>query len=139
MTTSVTYIAPSEALQMMHDDPDALMVDVRTFAESVWVGVPDLSSVTSRDIPLIPWELVPGRSNPQFFDHIEAEAPNRDHALIVFSRSGKRSGQAAAALVAHGYTNVYDMADGFDGERNGDGRRSTINGWRASGLPWFQQ
>lgn len=139
MNDAVQFILPHDAYQLMHDDPDALMVDVRTYAESVWVGVPDLSEVTSRDVPLIPWELIPGKANPDFLDHVRAEMPDQHAPLIVFSRAGQRSREAANALVMAGYTQVYNMGDGFDGERDEHGHRSSINGWRASGLPWFQQ
>ena len=132
-------ITPAAAYQTMHDDPDALMVDVRTFPESYWVGVPDLTAITSRDVPLIPWELVPGSPNPQFLNHMRQEAPDMGQVVIVFSRSGERSAKASTALAEAGYTRVYNMTHGFDGDRDSDGHRSTQNGWRAAGLPWFQQ
>lgn len=135
----VRPITPEASYQMMHDDPDALMVDVRTFAESYWVGVPDLSAVTSRDVPLIPWELVPGKANPDFMAHIHAEAPDPHQAIILFSRAGERADRAGAALLAVGYTRVYTITHGFDGDRDPAGHRATLNGWRAAGLPWFQQ
>lgn len=135
----VRPITPEAAYETMHDDPDALMVDVRTFAESYWVGVPDLSGVTSRDVPLIPFELVPGKVNPDFLPHLHAEAPDPNQTIILFSRAGDRAERAASTLVEVGYTRVYTITHGFDGDRDANGHRSTLNGWRAAGLPWFQQ
>lgn len=132
-------ISPEDAYQRMHDDVHALMIDVRTFAEHIWVGMPDLSAVTSRDIPLIPFELSPGHPNPAFLDHVKMEVKNLRYPIIVFSRAGGRSKRAANALCEAGYRTVYYMEGGFDGERDGQGHRSSVNGWRFAGLPWFQQ
>lgn len=132
-------ISPQDAYQRMHDDVNALMIDVRTYAEHVWVGVPDLSRVTSRDVPLIPFELNPGCPNPAFLDHVKMEVKNPNHAIIVFSRAGGRSRKAALALCEAGFRRVYDMVGGFDGDKNREGHRSSINGWRFAGLPWYQR
>jgi len=30
------------------------------------------------------------------------------------------------------------VAQGFEGDRDADGHRGTIGGWKAGGLPWVQ-
>jgi hypothetical protein len=37
-----------------------------------------------------------------------------------------------------GYTQCYNVLEGFEGDKDGAGHRSTQGGWRASGLPWTQ-
>jgi molybdopterin/thiamine biosynthesis adenylyltransferase/rhodanese-related sulfurtransferase len=55
-------------------------------------------------------------------DEIESAVPNRDEEIVVYCRSGARSGRATAGLQQLGYTNVVNMAGG-------------ILDWQANGLP----
>ena len=55
-------------------------------------------------------------------DQIEAAVPNKDEELVIYCRSGARSGRATAGLMQLGYTNVVNMAGG-------------ILDWQANGLP----
>jgi len=46
------------------------------------------------------------------YDELESrlsELPDKNEIIIVFCRAGRRSAISAELLVAHGYTNVYDM------------------------------
>ena len=55
--TRVSYagdITPLEAWKLLSDNPDAVLVDVRTDAEWRFVGVPDLSSL-GREVVYIEW------------------------------------------------------------------------------------
>ena len=49
--------------------------------------------------------------------------------MILYCSVGERSAKAAALLAASGYSRVYTMVDGFEGDTTGDG-------WKRSGLPW---
>ena len=54
-------------------------------------------------------------------------------------RSGKRSAKAADMLADAGYTKVYSVVDGYEGDKAKDGPdkgKRTVNGWKNSGLPW---
>ena len=55
-------------------------------------------------------------------DRIEAAVPNRDEEIVLYCRSGARSGRMTAALQQAGYTNVVNMAGG-------------ILEWQADALP----
>ena len=55
--------------------------------------------------------------------------------VVLICRSGDRSGRAANRLAEAGYTRVYSVIDGFEGDMSRDGRRS-VNGWKNAGLPW---
>ena len=37
-----------------------------------------------------------------------------------------------------GFTDAYNVLEGFEGDRNEKGHRNTVGGWRAAGLPWAQ-
>jgi len=64
-------------------------------------------------------------------------------ALILMCRSGHRSAAAAKILAGAGFTNVYNMIDGFEGDTISDkasphfGQRLK-EGWRNSANPWTQ-
>jgi hypothetical protein len=38
-------------------------------------------------------------------------------------------------LAEDGFTQVWSVVDGFEGDMSKDGRRS-VNGWKNAGLPW---
>jgi rhodanese-related sulfurtransferase len=45
---------------------------------------------------------------------------------------------AARALAAAGFTRLYNVAEGFEGDRDADSHRGALGGWRYHGLPWEQ-
>jgi molybdopterin/thiamine biosynthesis adenylyltransferase len=55
-------------------------------------------------------------------DQIESAVPDKDRELVIYCRSGARSGRATAGLLQLGYTNVVNMAGG-------------ILEWQANNLP----
>jgi rhodanese-related sulfurtransferase len=61
-----------------------------------------------------------------------------DQPLLLLCRSAVRSHAAARAATAAGFTRVYNVLEGFEGQRTIDGRRGEIDGWRRQGLPWVQ-
>ena len=55
--------------------------------------------------------------------------------VILMCRSGDRSSRAINQQLAEaGYTKVYSVVDGFEGDISREGRR-TVNGWKNAGLP----
>jgi len=59
--------------------------------------------------------------------------------LVLFiCRSGGRSHNAAQLAMQAGYTQCYNVLEGFEGDKDEAGRRNTQGGWRARGLPWTQ-
>ena len=58
--------------------------------------------------------------------------------ILLLCRSGKRSEQAALMLESAGYKNTINITDGFEGDKDANGHRSVINGWRFNKLPWKQ-
>jgi len=41
-------------------------------------------------------------------------------------------------MTAAGYSRCYNVAGGFEGARDADGHRGTVEGWKAAHLPWVQ-
>jgi len=122
-------LLPDEANLLMQ--AGGRLVDVRTKAELEWVGqVP--GSVT------IEWNTWPGSvPNADFVAQLENQVPKSEPVMFL-CRSGGRSHNAATAAARVGYTQAYNVLQGFEGDKNADGHRNTVGGWRLAGLPWVQ-
>jgi rhodanese-related sulfurtransferase len=125
-------LLPSEARALMQQIPGARLVDVRTQAEWEYVGrIPD--SV------LIEWNSYPsGQRNPQFLEDLQAKVAKTEAPVMFLCRSGARSHNAAVAATLAGYSNSYNVLEGFEGDKDEHGHRNTVGGWRVAGLPWIQ-
>jgi rhodanese-related sulfurtransferase len=139
-TSVVSYagdITPEEAWKLLSDNPDAVLVDCRTYAEWQFVGVPDISEL-GREVVYAEWSGMDGRPNERFVDElIEAGATPGDKPVVFICRSGHRSMDAAEAATAAGITPSFNVLDGFEGQLDEHGHRGR-SGWRAVGLPWRQ-
>jgi rhodanese-related sulfurtransferase len=131
-------ITPVQAWELLRDNPDAVLVDVRTEAEWRFVGVPDVSAV-DRQTALIEWVDFTGAPNPAFVDQLKQVLADRpgDAPVIFLCRSGQRSIGAAIASTAAGYAPSFNVLEGFEGPLDADAHRGGA-GWRAHGLPWRQ-
>ena len=59
--------------------------------------------------------------------------------MLLICRSGDRSARAANLLSQLGYTSVYTVVDGFEGDAVAAGEKRgqrIVNGWKNAGLPW---
>ena len=120
-------VGPSDAYAALQADADALLVDVRTAAELIYVGLPDLSAIGKRVIPL-EWQRFPDGALNESFVHELREAGVDEGAPIYFlCRSGVRSAAAAKAATAAGLGPAYNVSDGFEGPLGHDGHR-TVSG-----------
>jgi rhodanese-related sulfurtransferase len=125
-------LTPAEAHEVLSQTPDARIVDVRTRAELDWVGrIPG-----AVEVELLTW---PGsRPNPDFVQQLEQQVDDKDAPVLFICRSGGRSHNAAMLAMQAGYTDAYNVLEGFEGDKDGEGHRNTLGGWRAAGLPWTQ-
>lgn len=124
-------VTPSEAWQILQSVPHARLVDVRSHAEWQFVGVvPGAALIELKSFPGM-------RENPHFLDQLKAQVDSESLVLFL-CRSGARSDDAARLAATHGYSNVYNVLEGFEGEKDGNSHRNSVNGWRAAGLPWQQ-
>ena len=129
---------PAEAWKILADDPKAVLIDVRTTAEWVYVGQADISSL-SKETVLLEWKVFPAmESNPEFVGELSAKISDKDAPLLFLCRSGVRSKAAAITMTAEGYATCYNIATGFEGDKDSDGHRGHVGGWKVEGLPWMQ-
>ncbi|HKY94444.1 MAG TPA: rhodanese-like domain-containing protein [Kiloniellales bacterium] len=122
-------IMPEEAQRVLAENPEAVLVDVRTAGEWRQVGVPDLSGL-GKDVVLLPWILqAGGPPNPDFVASLTRQVADKATPLLFLCRVGGRSRAAAIAMTAAGYSRCYNVAEGYEGT----GGRT---GWKPKGLPW---
>jgi rhodanese-related sulfurtransferase len=122
-------LTPAEAYTLMQ--AGAKLVDVRTRPELVYVGA------VPGSIP-VEWQTYPGNArNPDFLAQL-AQAVAPGDTLMFLCRSGARSHYAAAAATQAGWRDCYNVLEGFEGDRDAQQHRGTVNGWRKAGLPWVQ-
>ncbi len=133
-------LTPEQASELLHNDPRAILVDIRATMEYLFVGHP----VGAMHIPWIDepdWVI-----NPHFVtevrklilggvvcDEDEGFAP-----VLLICRSGKRSIEAGKALLEAGFGNVHHVLEGFEGDLDDHHHRSSQGGWRFHKLPWEQ-
>ena len=134
-------ITPEAAWALLTENPEAVLVDVRTSAEWKWVGVPDLTEL-GRDVVYIEWVRSNGERNEQFLEELAAAGvtgpSDGDSRPVVFlCRSGNRSIGSAELATEAGITPSYNVLDGFEGNLDENKHRGGV-GWRAIGLPWRQ-
>lgn len=120
-------------------EKDSVLIDVRTVPEWQFVGVPDLSAL-GKDVLFIEWQSYPEmKINENFVDDVRAAGVKPEQPVYLICRSGVRSKAAAKALTAAGYQVCYNVAEGFEGDKDDRARRGSIGGWRYHDLPWRQQ
>lgn len=123
-------LLPAEAYALQQQ-AGAKLVDVRSRAELDFVGrIP--GSVE------IEWKSYPGMlPNPNFIQQLKQQVP--PDAIVMFvCRSGGRSHETATVSTQAGYSDAYNVLEGFEGDRDAGSHRNTVGGWRAAGLPWVQ-
>ena len=124
-------LLPQEAYELMQKAPGAKLVDVRTQAEWNYVGrIPNSVQIE--------WQTYPAsQPNPNFLNELLAQADKQ--AVVMFlCRSGARSHAAAAVAAQAGYSHSYNVLQGFEGDKDANGHRNSVGGWRVAGLPWVQ-
>ena len=139
-SASVKIISAKDAYKLLDEDPRALLVDVRSNMEFLFIGHP----VGAISIPWIDepdWVI-----NPNFAAEIRKlilgglDHDSRGHnvPVLLICRSGKRSLEAGKLLLQEGFHDVYNIEEGFEGELDEKHHRSMLAGWRFDGLPWEQ-
>ena len=131
-------LSARKAWDLLSENPKAQLVDVRTDAEFSYVGSPDLSSL-GKEVLAVQWKIFPDMDiNPEFVDQVSSSGVDKDAPLLFLCRSGVRSLGAAEAMTAAGFRECYNVAGGFEGDRDAEGHRGTVAGWKVDGLPWRQ-
>lgn len=124
-------VTPTEAAYLLEHLPKAVLVDVRSAAEWQFVGIVP----NSVRIELKTW---PGmQPNPHFQAQLK-EQVDLEATVLFMCRSGVRSDEAARLASGIGFSSVYNVLEGFEGDKNAEGHRGTVGGWKGRGLPWQQ-
>ena len=90
---SYVQISMDEAVAMMEEETDYIILDVRTPEEFAEKHIPGAINVPNETIG----------------DDEITELPDKEQLILVYCRSGNRSKQASEKLAALGYTNVYEF------------------------------
>lgn len=127
-------VTPDEAWTLAQNGA-AVLVDVRSGEERTFVGyIPGTVHV--------PWATGTSLTrNPRFVRELEAKvasAGGKDAVVLLLCRSGKRSALAAEAAAKAGFSSVFNVLEGFEGEIDASQHRGASDGWRYRGLPWVQ-
>ncbi|MFT3736414.1 MAG: rhodanese-like domain-containing protein [Rhodocyclaceae bacterium] len=123
-------VSPQDAWALFSSG-QAVLLDVRTAEERKFVGyVPDSLHVA--------WATGTAMTrNPRFVREVEARLA-KDRIVLLLCRSGKRSVDAAEALAKAGFTQAFNVLEGFEGDLDAQQRRGALGGWRHHGLAWVQ-
>ncbi len=99
-TKEGTYvqITMDEAVQMMENESNYIILDVRTEAEYNAGHIPNAICIPNETIAE---------------DNI-TQLPDKEQRILVYCRSGNRSKQASEKLARFGYTNVYEFGGIID-------------------------
>ena len=91
-------ISMNEAVKMMRDEKDYIILDVRRPDEFAEGHIPGAINVPNEEIGTA--EI--------------AELPNKSQLILVYCRSGRRSKESSEKLVKLGYTNIVEFGGILD-------------------------
>ena len=91
--STYTQISTEQAITMMEEEKDYIILDVRTSEEFYEKHIPNAINIPNESIGAE--EIL--------------ELPDKEQLILVYCRSGNRSKQASEKLAALGYNNVYEF------------------------------
>ena len=135
----VHELSPQDAHELLEKNPAAVMIDVRSSMEFLFVG-------HAKGAVHVAWIDEPDwKVNPHFSTQVRQVmlgglscSEGGCAPVVLICRSGKRSREAGEALIRDGFSDVYNVSEGFEGELDEQHHRSATGGWRHAGLPWEQ-
>ena len=149
-TTLGLYVTPLDAYAMWKAEPDLVhILDVRTFEEYIFGGHFEMA----KNIPVVVprydpnGSSMPGRPpgcsgelNAGFVSTAQALFAPTDRILVMCATGG-RAAMAVNLLAQAGFVNVFNIINGFEGDRVDDpgsvfNGKHMRNGWKNAGLPW---
>ena len=135
------HLKPTQAWEIIQAQPNTLLID----SEQLEAGdaLDDkFHEMGADEIERFRREIVErtgdARAGDNLADQVLRMAGRKDRAIILICRSGKRSVDAGLELEKHGFTDVSNVLEGFEGELDRDHHRGNLGGWRKHGLPWRQ-
>ena len=128
----IENLNPREAWDLLQQNTNAVLVDVRTKVEHAFVGHP-IGAIHIAWKEAADWQV-----NPRFVAEVERVVPDKNAPVLLLCRSGQRSLDAAKALEAAGFGRLVNIVEGFEGPLDQHNHRGNLGGWRFNGLPWEQ-
>ena len=116
----IKQIKSSDIKKFIQDNPNTVLLDVRTEDEWNTVGKPE-----TKDLGIKSYFITISQ-DPSFIENVKNEI-NKDKQILVMCAAGGRSIIAATLLSKEGYT-ALNVSDGFSGNNQDPG-------WKNSGLP----
>ena len=116
----IKEIKSSDIKKFIENNPNTVLLDVRTEDEWNTIGKPDTQDLKIKSF------FITISQDPIFLDNVKKNINKKDQVLVMCAAGG-RSIIAANLLKNEGY-NVLNVSDGFSG--NGEDP-----GWKKSGLP----
>lgn len=139
------YVTARDAYEKWQADPLKIKIlDVRTLEEFLFVGHPPMAWNVPVMVQSDQWDAAakryPMQPNPDFVAQVKAVVSPAD-TLLIACRSGGRSAMAVNLLAKAGFTHVFNIVDGMEGDFVTDPDSVFVglhmkNGWKLSGLPW---
>jgi rhodanese-related sulfurtransferase len=133
LATGLPYAGavPPQLAWALFSAGDVVLVDVRTTEERKFVGhIPGSQHVA--------WATGTAMTrNPRFARELEVKV-GKQTTILLLCRSGKRSALAAQAAASAGFSRVFNILEGFEGEIDASKHRGGKDGWRFHQLPWVQ-
>jgi rhodanese-related sulfurtransferase len=146
------YLTPQQAWDMKKKDPKGVaFFDIRTRAEAMYVGWPGGADalvpfvehpelMSDWDDKRFMYKLEPNQDFvPEVERRLKEMGLGKDAPVILICRSGDRSSKAQDRLQMAGFTRIYSIAEGFEGDTVKDGPKAgqrAVNGWKNANLPW---
>lgn len=139
------YVTAKEAYEMWQKDPDKIKIlDCRTPEEYAFVGHSTMAVNIPSRFMAYRWDAEKKdyvmKDNPRFIQQVKKVFKPTD-TIAVMCRSGHRSAASVEKLAKAGFKNVYNINDGFEGDKIKDKNDPNVgkrmkDGWKNSGLPW---
>lgn len=139
------YVNSQEAYAMWLANPEKVaIIDTRTPQEYNYVGHATMAYNIPSNFMTMEFNPKSKTYKTEANNGFLAEVQKRfktDQTLLLMCRSGNRTAKAANLLAEAGYQKVYNIYDGFEGDKVKDemsyfkGQRM-VNGWKNSGNPW---
>lgn len=144
-TTLGLYVTSKEAHDMWQKDQQKVkIIDCRTPEEYAFVGHAPMAVNIPSKFMTYDWDAKKKeyvmKANPNFVKEVQKRFA-KDDIILVTCRSGQRSAGSVDLLAKAGFTKVYSITDGFEGDKIKDpqspnkGKRMK-DGWKISNLPW---
>ncbi len=136
----ILEITPNESYEMLQNNKNAILVDVRTNEEFSAYGIVDLDLVGKNPI-LLPWRTLPDMAidgnfsiklakvlDKRFANSGKNDSRKENIELLFICAGGVRSREAATLFSEQEGYKCYNITTGFEGDKN--------KSWKAEKLPW---